>query len=453
MKDVLERQREYFLSDITKTYYFRKFQLLKLKHLIQKNEDAILRALKKDLNKSYYEGYVSELSIVYNELNYHIKNLNSNMAKQKVSSPVFIFKSQSFYYNEPYGQVLIIGPFNYPVQLVLVPLIAAIATGNVASIKMSSQPQETTRILTQLLNENFSDEYINVIDANMPHDELDKILDYPFDFIFFTGSTSTGKLIYQKAAENLTPVILELGGKSPCIIDKDANLKLAAQKIVWGKLLNAGQTCIAPDYLLVHEDVKDEFLPLLVEQIEKQYGENVFESDDYPKMINDRAYQRIISLIDKSKIYYGGNTNDPTLQIQPTIIIENDNTSKIMQEEIFGPVLPVLTFNDINNEIKRIKHLDKPLALYYFGKAYQDVITMNTSSGGVVINDVLLHISNENLPFGGVGKSGIGAYHGRFSFESFSHQKAVVKKARFLNPSIRYAPYPKKFKVVKFFLK
>lgn len=453
MKTILERQKEYFLSGITNAYYFRKFQLLKLKHLIKKNENEILRALKKDLNKSIYEGYVSEISIVYSEIDYHIKNLDSNMARQSVASPLFIFSSKSYYINEPYGQVMIIGPFNYPVQLTLVPLIAAIATGNVISIKMSSQAQETARILTKLLSDNFSQEYINIIDAEISNEDFDAILDYPFDLIFFTGSIATGKIIYQKAANNLTPVILELGGKSPCIVDKDANVKLAAQKIVWGKLLNSGQTCIAPDYLLVHEDVKEELLKQLVFQIEKQYGEDIFASEDYPKMINEKAYQRVISLIDKDKIYYGGEVNQPTLQIQPTIILEDDLNSEIMQEEIFGPVLPVLTFNNIDNEIKRLKHIDKPLALYYFGKKNKDSILMNTSSGGLVINDVLLHITNENLPFGGVGKSGIGAYHGKFSFESFSHQKAVVQKSRFLNPGIRYAPFPKKIKLIKFFLK
>ena len=452
---IFKNQKEFFESGKTINVDYRIKNLKKLNDIIKKNEDKILNELKKDLGKSNFEGYVTEVGILYDDINFHIKNVKKWSSEEKRKSPIVYYPSKSYIYKEPYGVTLIIGPFNYPFQLVIAPLIGAISAGNTAIIKPSENSRNIALLLEKLINENFPEEYLRVVNPLGGKETVSLLLDKPFDYIFFTGSVRVGKLVMQKAAQHLTPVTLELGGKSPCIVDSDAKLKLAAKRIVWGKFLNAGQTCVAPDYLCVHKSVKDELLKLIINEIRVQFGENVRNSEDYPRIVNKSSLERLSGYLNDGKIYYGGNIDEDNLYMEPTLIIKPDLNSPLMSDEIFGPILPILVYEDLDNVIKFINHREKPLALYYFSESKKKIkyVLTSTTSGGVTINDTIIHVANLNLPFGGVGNSGVGKYHGKESFETFTHNKSVMKRGTFIEFNIRFAPYKNKLNLVKRIMK
>lgn len=452
---IFKKQKEFFESGKTINVDYRIKNLKKLNDIIKKNEDKILSELKKDLGKSNFEGYVTEVGILYDDINFHIKNVKKWSSEEKRKSPIVYYPSKSYIYKEPYGVTLIIGPFNYPFQLVIAPLIGAISAGNTAIIKPSENSRNIVLLLEKLINENFPEEYLRVVNPLGGKETVSLLLDKPFDYIFFTGSVRVGKLVMQKAAQHLTPVTLELGGKSPCIVDSDAKLKLAAKRIVWGKFLNAGQTCVAPDYLCVHKSVKDELLKLIINEIRVQFGENVRNSEDYPRIVNKSSLERLSGYLNDGKIYYGGNIDEDNLYMEPTLIIKPDLNSPLMSDEIFGPILPILVYEDLDNVIKFINHREKPLALYYFSESKKKIkyVLTSTTSGGVTINDTIIHVANPNLPFGGVGNSGVGKYHGKESFETFTHNKSVMKRGTFIEFNIRFAPYKNKLNLVKRIMK
>ena len=452
---IFKNQKEFFESGKTINVDYRIKNLKKLNDIIKKNEDKILNELKKDLGKSNFEGYVTEVGILYDDINFHIKNVKKWSSEEKRKSPIVYYPSKSYIYKEPYGVTLIIGPFNYPFQLVIAPLIGAISAGNTAIIKPSENSRNIALLLEKLINENFPEGYLRVVNPLGGKETVSLLLDKPFDYIFFTGSVRVGKLVMQKAAQHLTPVTLELGGKSPCIVDSDAKLKLAAKRIVWGKFLNAGQTCVAPDYLCVHKSVKDELLKLIINEIRVQFGENVRNSEDYPRIVNKSSLERLSGYLNDGKIYYGGNIDEDNLYMEPTLIIKPDLNSPLMSDEIFGPILPILVYEDLDNVIKFINHREKPLALYYFSESKKKIKYVLTSptSGGVTINDTIIHVANPNLPFGGVGNSGVGKYHGKESFETFTHNKSVMKRGTFIEFNIRFAPYKNKLNLVKRIMK
>lgn len=452
---IFKNQKEFFESGKTINVDYRIKNLKKLNDIIKKNEDKILNELKKDLGKSNFEGYVTEVGILYDDINFHIKNVKKWSSEEKRKSPIVYYPSKSYIYKEPYGVTLIIGPFNYPFQLVIAPLIGAISAGNTAIIKPSENSRNIALLLEKLINENFPGEYLRVVNPLGGKETVSLLLDKPFDYIFFTGSVRVGKLVMQKAAQHLTPVTLELGGKSPCIVDSDAKLKLAAKRIVWGKFLNAGQTCVAPDYLCVHKSVKDELLKLIINEIRIQFGENVRNSEDYPRIVNKSSLERLSGYLNDGKIYYGGNIDEDNLYMEPTLIIKPDLNSPLMSDEIFGPILPILVYEDLDNVIKFINHREKPLALYYFSESKKKIkyVLTSTTSGGVTINDTIIHVANPNLPFGGVGNSGVGKYHGKESFETFTHNKSVMKRGTFIEFNIRFAPYKNRLNLVKRIMK
>lgn len=452
---IFKNQKEFFESGKTINVDYRIKNLKKLNDIIKKNEDKILNELKKDLGKSNFEGYVTEIGILYDDINFHIKNVKKWSSEEKRKSPIVYYPSKSYIYKEPYGVTLIIGPFNYPFQLVIAPLIGAISAGNTAIIKPSENSRNIALLLEKLINENFPEGYLRVVNPLGGKETVSLLLDKPFDYIFFTGSVRVGKLVMQKAAQHLTPVTLELGGKSPCIVDSDAKLKLAAKRIVWGKFLNAGQTCVAPDYLCVHKSVKDELLKLIINEIRVQFGENVRNSEDYPRIVNKSSLERLSGYLNDGKIYYGGNIDEDNLYMEPTLIIKPDLNSPLMSDEIFGPILPILVYEDLDNVIKFINHREKPLALYYFSESKKKIkyVLTSTTSGGVTINDTIIHVANPNLPFGGVGNSGVGKYHGKESFETFTHNKSVMKRGTFIEFNIRFAPYKNKLNLVKRIMK
>lgn len=455
LEEVLKKQKEFFATRKTKDIDFRISNLKKLKDILKKNEDRILEALKDDLNKSYFEGYSTEVGIVYEEINMQIKHLRKWAKKESVSSSIIFFPSRSYIYKEPYGVSLIIGPFNYPFQLVVAPLIGAIAAGNCAVMKPSEYSINTSKTLEDIINSNFDEGYIKVVEPEGGRESVTELLTLDFDYIFFTGSVMVGKIVMEAASKKLIPVTLELGGKSPCIIDEDANLKLSAKRIVWGKLLNAGQTCVAPDYLMVHKKVKEEFLKLLVQEIEDQYGKDIRKNDEYPRIIRERDVERLSTYLKDGNIYFGGDYDIKDKYMMPTILTEVDVNSKVMINEIFGPILPILEFDDKDKAINFVNSRPKPLALYYFSESKRSIeyILENTSSGGVTINDTVLQAGYKNLPFGGVGNSGIGEYHGKASFGTFTHRKPVVKRGTYIELPFRFAPFGDKIKLIKKFMK
>ncbi len=413
--------------------------LKKLKGLIQKYEKSLYEAIYKDFKKSEFDTYTTEISFIYHNLDYYLKNLSSLAKPKKVCTNIANQLGKSKIYAEPYGNCLVIGAWNYPYELSLSPAISAIAAGNTVIIKPSELVPNTSRVIAEIINEHFDEQFLFVAEGGVP--ETTELLQLKFDKIFFTGSPKVGKIVYKAAAENLTPVVLELGGKSPVIVTKSANLEVAAKRIVWGKFLNAGQTCIAPDYLLVEKSIEKELLQKLKVQIEKfKYSPT---SDAYPRIVNQRNFDRVQKLIDTNKIYVGGKTDRSALYIEPTILHNVDWEDNVMQEEIFAPILPVLTYDSFENVFEIIKKKEKPLAAYLFSskKQEKDYFLKHLSFGGGCINDVVMHFSNPNLPFGGVGNSGIGNYHGKFGFETFSHQKPIIEKASFAEPNIKYPPY------------
>lgn len=451
IKSVFNKQKEFFYLGKTNDINFRIDNLRKLKEVIKVNENKILEALNKDLGKSNFESYATEIGIVYDEIDVHIKNIKKWARRERKKSSIIYYPSKSYVYKEPYGVTLIIGPFNYPFQLVIAPLIGAISAGNTAIIKPSENTKNISILLEEIINENFEEEYLKVVSPLEGKEAVSYLLEFPFDYIFFTGSVRVGKIIMEKAAKNLTPITLELGGKSPCIVDSDAKLELAAKRIVWGKFLNAGQTCVAPDYLCVHKNIKEKLLKLIISEIHKQFGEEIKTSPDYSRIVNNNSLTRLSNYIKDGEVYYGGSFDDLGLYMEPTILVNTDVNSAVMTEEIFGPILPVIEFDNIENIIDFINRREKPLALYYFSESKKNInyILRATTSGGVTINDTIIHVANGNLPFGGVGNSGIGNYHGKASFDTFTHKRSVMKRGTFVEFNIRFAPYKEKINILK----
>lgn len=427
----------------------RKKKLLQLQHELIQREDAILRALFDDFRKSVFEGVATETALVRSELAYTIRKLSARTKPQWVWPSLVNFPSVELIYREPYGKVLVIAPWNYPFLLSLMPVIAAFAAGNQVVLKPSEHAPHTARIIAELIAAVFEPDDIEVIQGDYLVSE--SLLNKKWDYIFFTGSTKIGKLVAQAAAQNLTPVTLELGGKSPCIVDQTASLEVAAKRIVWGKFLNAGQTCVAPDFLIVQESIKNELANLLKKEIIRSYGPNPELSPDYPRIINASHWNRLCSLMKNQKIMIGGETIEHEFYIAPTLVDEPALDSAIMQEEIFGPILPILTYHDISELDALLSGFEKPLALYVFSndKNFVSSCINKYSYGGGCINDVAVHLAGKRLPFGGVGQSGMGAYHGKYSFETFSHRKSILIKSIWPDIPIRYAPYNDKIKWVK----
>lgn len=428
---------------------YRKELLTRLLEIIIVHENEIINALKADFNKPEFEAVVTETSYVISDLKHTIKNL-SRWAKPKKVFPFIVnIPSSDYIHKEPYGKVLIISPWNYPFQLALCPLIAAVAAGNQILLKPSELTPNTAAIIQKIISKVFSINHVEVIqgDASV----ATQLLEQRWDYIFFTGSVAVGKIVAKAAAQHLTPVTLELGGKNPCIVDETANLQIAAKRIVWGKFINAGQTCIAPDYILVHQKSKESFIQFLKQEITNAYGDNPEISPDFARIINAKNWSRLVGMMESDKVIFGGKYNSETNYLAPTLIDENNLDSLIMQDEIFGPLLPIVTYNNESEIDTIIAKYEKPLALYVFSERnnFCDTIISKHSFGGGCINDTMVHFSNNKLPFGGVGHSGIGAYHGQLSFDIFSHHKAVVKKATWIDLPLRYAPYKGKLTIVK----
>lgn len=451
IQEVILSQKEFFKTQQTKNIKFRKMYLEKLKGLIIKNENLLYEAIYKDFGKSKFDTFTTEISFILNDIDYYLKNLKSLCKPKKIRTNLANQIGKSRIHPEPLGNILVIGAWNYPYQLSFSPVIAALAAGNCCILKPSEIAENTMKAMSKIINEHFPPEYLYVYEGGI--DETAELLKLKFDKIFFTGSTKVGKIVYKAAAENLTPVTLELGGKSPAIITKDAHLEVAAKRIVWGKFLNAGQTCVAPDYLLVEESVQEPFLETLRSYI-KEFSYQP-DAEQYTKIINQSNFERLIRLIDKNKIYFGGNFDKEKLYIEPTVLTNINWNDEVMREEIFGPILPVLSFKNFNLALNEVLELEKPLAAYLFtnNSEEKENFTNKLSFGGGCINDVIMHLGNDNLPFGGVGNSGIGNYHGRFGFETFSHQKSILEKATWGEPNIKYPPYSEnKLKWIKRFL-
>lgn len=447
----LENQREYFANGPTWDIDFRLEQLKKLRKSITDNSDAICEALHKDLHKSVYESYMTEIGIVLGELRKHIRHLCKWSRPKKVASPIFLFPSKSKIVYEPLGLVLIIAPWNYPFQLLINPLVGAISAGNVVALKSSPHAPETSKIMAKIIAEVFDRRLVSFFEGG--RDVNTELLAQRFDHIFFTGSSAMGRVVMEAASRNLTPVTLELGGKSPCIADQTADLRIAAKRIVWGKLINSGQTCVAPDYLFVHRKVKAALIENMIGFIIEFYGEDPASSPNYPRMINDEEYERVAGLITSAgNVIYGGKTDPAQRYISPTLIDGITEESPIMRQEIFGPLLPIMEFDDISEVTSYINRHEKPLALYVFGeKKVTDYVIASISSGGACVNDTILHLSNDNLPFGGVGNSGMGRYHGHYSFLTFSRQRSVLSSSTKFDMGMKYPPY-KDVKILKWFM-
>lgn len=442
INNIVTQQREYFLTNETKSIEFRLKQLKKLKQAVEIHVDDIYDALWKDLHKCKEEAFLTEISIVLNEINDHIKHLKKWAKPKKVKTPLYLFPSKSYVMYEPFGVALIIAPWNYPFHLMFAPLVGAISSGCCVVMKPSPYSQNTSAVLQKIIDETFDDKYIAMFQGHRDVNQV--LLAQKFDFIFYTGSPDMGRVVMEAASKNLTPIVLELGGKSPCVVDKDCNLDFAARRIVWGKTINAGQTCVAPDYLFVHQSVKNELMKKMVEYVEKFYGKDSQKSDCYCRIINDKAYERLVSYLNEGEIIYGGNHNKDDRYIQFTLMEKLDLGATVMKQEIFGPILPIITFNDINEVVEFLGVKAKPLALYYFSnnKCVADIL-VKTSSGGVCINDTILHVANEHLPFGGVGESGMGKYHSQESFMAFSNKRSVLKSSNKIDFSMKYPPYEK----------
>lgn len=450
---LVNKQKQYVRSGATKSVSFRIEQLRKLKQLIQQHEEGIISALQQDLGKPPFEAYSTEIGYVYDSIGYTIKHLHKWAKPKKVRTPIVHFGSKSYIMPEPYGSVLIVGPFNYPFMLVIEPLVGAIMAGNAAVVKPSEFTPNVSKMLVKLLGQ-FDNRLVTVVEG--AKEETSALIHAPFDLIFFTGSIAVGKIVMEAASHNLTPVVLELGGKSPCIVDKDANLDLAAERILWGKFLNTGQTCIAPDYILVHESIRESFVVKMKQKLVQFYGENPRESKDYGKIVNERQWDRLNSLIDSSKVVVGGHGDREQRYFAPTIMEGVTWEDKVMEDEIFGPILPILDYKNLNEAISQIQDRPKPLALYLFtnNKQVEQQVLENTSFGGGCVNDTLLHLVTPHMPFGGVGSSGMGAYHGRYSFETFSHMKSVLKKSTAISLKMLYPPYSvKNMNLIKRFMK
>jgi acyl-CoA reductase-like NAD-dependent aldehyde dehydrogenase len=451
---VVAKQRAFFATNKPVSFIYRIEQLNQLKQAILTHQSELTEALFSDLHKSEFESYLTEIGLVLHELTLTTKQLKKWMKPQKVKTPLLSQPAKSYIYSDPLGVCLIISPFNYPVSLCLLPLIAAIAAGNCCIVKTSELTPNVSRVLKKLINSVFTPEYIECVNGDVDH--ATSLLAQNFDHIFFTGSTQVGKIVMQAAAKHLTPVTLELGGKSPCIVCADANIDVAVKRIVYGKMLNAGQTCVAPDYVLVDDSIKKEFLQKLTQRIKHLYGEDASKSQDFGRLVSQRHAQRISDLIDPDKVLIGGDVDIEQRYIAPTVMHNIDLSDAIMQEEIFGPVLPVLSFSDYETVFNIIQSLPShPLAAYIFSenKQTQDILIVNIQAGGVAINHCVQHLANPYLPFGGVGLSGIGSYHGKHGFDRFSHQKSVLKAATWFDLPVIYPPYKNKLSWLKKILK
>ena len=449
---IAKSQKEYFVSGATLDIKFRKQMLEKLYRTMENWESRLCDALWQDLHKSYEEAYLTEISIVKGEIRNHIRHVAGWARKKKAHSPLKLFPSRSYITKEPLGCSLIISPWNYPVQLLLNPLVGAISAGCTAVLKPSPYVPNVSKVIENMIKESFEERYIAVVQGNRTVNTA--LLEQRWDIIFFTGSPSLAKTVMAAAAKNLTPVVLELGGKSPCIIDKTADIALAAKRIAWGKTLNSGQTCIAPDYILIHKDVKGSFVKAFATEIRNLHGEDIKADYHYVRMVNDKAFERVTGYFKDGKIIYGGRTDATERFIEPTLIEDVALDSPLMTEEIFGPVFPVITMDDTDKPFRTkvidfVTSREKPLAFYYFGKESDGwEVIRRTSSGGGCINDVIMHIANENIPFGGVGNSGMGRYHDKDSFEAFSHTRSIVATGTWIDLPFRYMPY-KMFGLVK----
>lgn len=447
--ELLQKQRDFFATQQTKSISFRKKALKRLQKQIIVMEDAICDALYDDFKKPKFETLAAETQFVLAELKLMIKNIDLWARPERKSATLMNWPSSDWIYKEPYGAVLIIAPWNYPFQLAIAPLIGAIAAGNTVVIKPSEATPNTSKIILDIINAVFTEEHVGVLEGGVEVSQ--DLLAQKWDYIFFTGSTQVGKIVYKSAAKHLTPVTLELGGKNPCIVDETASIALSAKRIVWGKFLNAGQTCIASDYILVHKSVKDKLIEALKQSITKCYGENIEASPDFSRTVNQGHYNRLKAMLEGEEIIFGGNSNDNDNYLSPTLVNEPKLDSKVMHGEIFGPILPIIAYETDDDIHKHIMNYGKPLATYVFSnnKKFQQKIINNYSFGGGAINDTVIQITNKKLPFGGVGASGIGAYHGKTSFELFSHQKAIIKKANWMDAPLRYPPYNLPMKLVK----
>ncbi|WP_460891488.1 aldehyde dehydrogenase [Rufibacter soli] len=443
------RQKEFFSAGHTRPLAFREQMLRLLKTVVEKEEAAITKALAEDFGKPAFETYATEIAILLSEIKFILKHLRKWVAPHKVKSSFLNFPSKDAIYHEPYGVALVIGAWNYPFQLTLSPMLGAMAAGCCAILKPSELTPATSQLIARLIQEHFPAEYLTVAQGGPEVSQA--LLDLPFDKMFFTGSTAVGKIVAQAAAKNLIPVTLELGGKSPCLVDETANLAVAARRIVWGKFMNAGQTCVAPDYILVQEKVAPQLLQHLAQAITQFYGPTPAQSPDFARIINQRHFQRLRKLLDPAQVYAGGETDESQLYVAPTLLHQVPWNDPIMQEEIFGPLLPVLPYATLSQAIEQVNAQPKPLALYFFSsnQSAQEQVLSQTSSGGACINDTVSHLANPHLPFGGVGPSGNGNYHGKASFEAFSHQKSVLRKPFQPDLPLRYPPYGQKLSWMK----
>jgi aldehyde dehydrogenase (NAD+) len=451
--NILSKHKAFYNKGFSKDIDYRIDRLEKLRNTIKKYETEILEALEADLGKAHFEGYATEVGYCLESIRYLKKNIRKWSRDKKVRTPYYHFVTKSFIQYEPYGTVLIIGPFNYPFQLIIEPLAGAIAAGNTVIVKPSRYTENVEGILGKIIKEVFEEGHVTMVTGG--RESLSRLLESKLDYIFFTGSVNVGKIIMEAASNNLVPVTLELGGKSPAIVHKDANLKIAAKRIVWGKFINTGQTCIAPDYLFVHSEIRDDFLNELKNTIIDFYGSNPEKNNDYGRIVNEKQFLRLISLIDEDKIYHGGKYNRDSLYIEPTILENIDWNDKVMEDEIFGPILPVLEYDNLASVVEVVNLREKPLSLYIFSenKTVQDEVVKNISFGGGCINDTLIHSANPYIPFGGVGNSGIGSYHGKYSFLTFSHKKCIMKKSTRFELGLVFPPYKDKINLIRKILK
>ena len=441
LANIVNLQREYFYSGQTKTYDFRIYNLKKLRAIIEMFEDNILMALAKDLGKSNFESYTTEILMLYEEIDMAIENLEEWMSPISEKTPITSMPAKSYTLYEPMGLTLIISPWNYPFQLAMDPLIGAIAAGNTVILKTSRKSKETSKLIRSILNKNFDPAFIYVVDNDqVSHDEL---LSYNYDHIFYTGGSAVGKTIMEKASKNLSKVTLELGGKSPTIVEKDADISFAARSIAWGNTVNAGQTCVSPDYILVHGSIKEKFIEELEKALFEFYGLDPLLSSDYPRIINDDHLYKLVGLLDGQDIIYGGRYNSKTLKLEPTIVDNVDFDNKLMEEEIFGPIFPIITYTNLNEVLYKVKTLAKPLALYLFtnDERIKEKVMYNMEFGNGMVNGTLMMVSNPNLSFGGVGYSGQGGYHGYYGFQNFSNRKSIMLSNGHLDMKVKYPPY------------
>lgn len=455
IRDKFNNSKAFFNTHKTKNLKFRKQQLKLLSKNIKNHENELLDALYKDLGKSKVEAYATEIGMLLKSIKLMRKELKNWSKTKQTDTPLYLFPTKSYIKKEPYGTVLIIGPFNYPVQLVFEPLIGAIAAGNTAIVKPSELTPHVAIVIKDIIEDTFDEAYVSVVEGGI--EETQALLSLPFDYMFFTGSEKVGKIVYEAAARKLIPVTLELGGKSPVIVDDTANIKVASERISFGKFTNAGQTCVAPDYILVQRKVKNDLIKALKKTITEFYGENIEKSPDFGRIVNQKHFNRLNDLIQihKNNVVFGGNSSKEDLYIEPTLLDNITNDNKIMKEEIFGPILPIITYDNFDEVLEIIQSKSKPLSLYLFSEDENMThrVVEELSFGGGAINDTLMHLANPNLPFGGVGSSGIGQYHGKYSFDTFSHMKSYTFKSTRLESSLFFPPYKGKFKYIKTFFK